>query len=154
MCGRCVNEKDFATIPLIMIVEEKQRPFLLEYRVRNYVASHLGKKSRFYSLIRSFRDTLPSRRYIPDSLHQGRIRFVTMKTYKTENRPFRYGKSGNQVWLGNFGISRVYIDEKKGLAMYKMDWIGGGDCGYNNLILLSRQHGQWKFEKRIELGVY
>jgi hypothetical protein len=38
--------------------------------------------------------------------------------------------------------------------MYKMSWVGGTLCGYDNLIFLSRQDGQWKFEKKIELGVY
>jgi hypothetical protein len=153
-CSRCVSEKEFDTLKLIMIVRNTTEQLTITKGQKKYLLSRLGKKSKFYDFLKNYKTFVGSRKYDIDSLHQGKIQFIAEETFKKANRRYTFGKSGTQILLGYFSFSSLFIDGEYGLAMYRMSWLGGGECGYQNLILLSRLNGQWRFDKKIMLGVY
>ncbi|HEX6431013.1 MAG TPA: hypothetical protein VF008_25160 [Niastella sp.] len=152
-CFRCINQQEFDTMTQLMIVYNTISSFDIT-KDKKYLMNEIGKKSKFYLFVKNFRKAIPPRKYDIDSLHQGRIRFLTREDFDNENRKYRFGKYGNQMLLGQFTFSRMYIDNNKGLAMFITSWLGSGECGYDLLILLSRQNGTWKYEQRILLGIY
>jgi hypothetical protein len=152
-CFACINQGEFDTLNQLMIVYDTISLFDIA-KEKKYLMKCLGKKSKFYPFVKNCRKVIPERKYDIDSLHQGRIRFLTREDFDNENRKYKWGKYGNQMLLGHFAFSRMYIDNNKGLAMFIMSWLGSGLCGYNNLILLSRQNGTWKYEQKIMLGEY
>ena len=96
LCARCVNEKEFDTLKLIMVVEDTAQQFEIK-SVKKYILSRLGKNSKFYDFVRNFKKTVQSRKYNIDSLHQGKIQFMTKESFDKENRHYRFGKSGSQM---------------------------------------------------------
>jgi hypothetical protein len=137
-----------------MVVTDTTEQLEITKEQKKYLLNRLGRNSKFYGFVKTFKKTILPRKYDIDSLHQGRIHFITKESFDKENERYIFGRTGSQIFLGFFNFSRLYIDNDNGLALYKMTWLGGGLCGYDNLILLSRQNGQWKFEKRIMLGVF
>jgi hypothetical protein len=153
-CSRCVDEKEFDTLKLLMVVSGTTEQLEITKDQKKYLLNRLGRNSKFYDFLKNLKKPILAKKYDIGSLHQGRIHFITKETFEKENRWQTFGKSGTQILLGCFNFSSLYIDNDKGLALYKMTWLGGGLCGYNNLILLSRQNGQWRFDKKIMVGVF
>jgi len=116
--------------------------------------TRISKTSKFYGFVKSIKKPVKTRAYKIDSLKQGNIKFLTMEQFNNQKYGHRFGKSGKQLFLGYFDLSRIYADIKKGIAIFKMNWIGGGLCGYEDLILIYRDGATWKIEQKIGLGVY
>jgi len=149
----CVNEQDLDSLNQIMIINDSLSTLDIT-KSKKYLLTQIPKTSMFYTLIKNIRKPLKARDFNLDSLQQRNIKFMTTEEFDDTKYEHRFGKTGKQLFLGYFDLSRIYADTAKGLAIFKMNWVGGGTCGYEKLILIHRDGDTWKIEKQIGLGVY
>ena len=149
----CINRETFDTLDQLMIIDDTAFVFDLKDE-KKYILERLGKDSKFYDFVKDFKRKVSAKKNNVESIHQGKIRFLSKSTFDIEKRTYSFGRSGKQMLLGHFRISRIYIDKNKAIAMYRMSWLGGVLCGYDNLVFLSLQSGVWKDERKIMTGVY
>lgn len=152
-CCYCINKAEFDTLNQIMIINDSLSTLDLA-KSKKYLLTRISKTSRFYKFIKNIRKPIKTRGFSLDSLQQGNIKFMTMPAFNNSKYEHRYGITGKQMFLGYFDLSRIYVDDVKGLAIFKMNWVGGGTCGYEKLILIYRNGGKWKIEQQIGLSVY
>jgi hypothetical protein len=149
----CINKQDLDSLNPIMIINDSLSTLDI-MKSKKYLLTQIPKTSRFFALIKNIRKPLKARGFNLDSLEQWNIKFMTTEEFDNRKYEHRFGKTGKQLFLGYFDLSRIYVDNMKGIAIFKMNWIGGGTCGYEKLILIYRDRDTWKIEKQIGLGVY
>ena len=152
-CPRCANKQDFDTSNVLMVVTESFSTLDIK-QDKKYLLSQVDKNSIYYDFIKSIKKPTPSRQLPADSIKQQNIKFITKKEFDRNGFIHRYGKTGKQILLGYFDFSRIYIDNAKKLGLCKINWVGGGTCGYDKYFLIYRENGIWKLYKRIWKGVY
>lgn len=152
-CSHCINKQELDSLNQIMIINDSLSTLNL-MKSKKYLLTRISKTSRFYDFIKNIRKPLRTRGFALDSLRQGNIKFMTIDEFNNSKHEHRFGKTGKELFLGYFDLSRIYADTTKGLAIFKMNWVGGGTCGYEKLILIFRDGDTWKIEKQIGLGVY
>ncbi len=152
-CYRCINKEDLDSLNVIMIADDTLSAFYLR-ESREYLLSQIPKQSRFYNLIKNIKDPPGSRYFSLDSLHQGHIKFITQQEFNNQKYSHHFGRSGGQIFLGYFTLSRIYFDKIRGLGIFFMDWGGGNSCGYQRCILIYRDKETWKIEEKIPMGYY
>ena len=149
----CVNKQDLDSLNQIMIINDSLSTLDI-MKSKNFLLTQIPKTSVFYTFIKNIRKPLRARGFNLDSLRQRNIKFMTREEFDNRKYEHRFGKTGKQFLLGYFDLSRIYTNNTKGIAIFKMNWIGGGTCGYEKLILIYRDGETWKIEKQIGLGVY
>ena len=152
-CSYCMNKQEFDSLNQIMVINDSLMTLDI-IKSKKYLLTKIPKTSRFYDFIKNIKKPLRTRGFSLDSLRQGNIKFTTLEEFNNSKYEHRFGKTGKQVLLGYFSLSRIYADKSKDIAIFKMDWVGGGTCGYQKLILIYREGDTWKIEKQIGLGVY
>ena len=152
-CSHCINRQELDSLNLIMVINDSLSPLDLT-KSKKYLLTQIAKKSKFYDFIKNIKKPVQSRRYSLDSLKQGNIKFMTTEEFNNSNYAHRYGKTDKQFFLGYFDLSRICVDNINGLAIFKMNWVGGGTCGYERYILIYRDNEAWKIENKIGWGVY
>ena len=152
-CSHCINKQELDSLNQIMVINDSLSTMDL-MKLRKYLLTQVSKTSRFYDMIINYRKPLGTRAFSLDSLKQGNIKFITIEEFNNSKYEHRFGKTGKQFFLGYFDLSRIYADSAKGLAIFKMKWVGGGTCGYEKIILIYRDGDTWKIEKKIGLGAY
>jgi len=152
-CPRCANKQDFDTANVFMVVTESLSTLDIK-QDRKYLLTQVDKNSVYYNFLKSFKKSVVSRPLPADSIKQQNIKFITKKEFDNKGYVHRYGKYGKQILLGYFDFSRIYIDSKKGIGLCKINWVGGGTCGYDKYFLIYRDGDNWKLFKRIWKGVY
>ncbi len=152
-CSHCMDKQEFDSLHQIMIIDDSLSTLDLR-KYKKYLLTRISKKSKFYDFIKNIKKPVRTRGYHLDSLKQGNIKFTTLEEFNKQKYEHRFGKSGKQLFLGYFDLSRIYADLTKGIAIFKMNWVGGGTCGYEVLILIYREGITWKIEKKIGMGVY
>ena len=149
----CVNKQDLNSLNQIMIINDSLSTLDI-MKSKNYLLTQIPKTSMFYTFIKNIRKPLRARGFNLDSLRQQNIKFMTLEQFDNRKYEHHFGKTGKQWFLGYFDLSRIYADITKGLAIFKMNWVGGGTCGYEKIILIYRDGDTWKIEKQVGLGVY
>ena len=149
----CQKIQEFDSLNQIMVINDSLSTLDILKSKKNLL-TQLPKTSKFYDFIKNMKSPLKTRGFSLDSLRQGNIKFMTIEEFNNSNYEHGYGKNGKQVFLGYFDLSRIYVDNANGLALFKMNWVGGGTCGYEKLILIYRDGDKWKIEKKIWLAVY
>jgi hypothetical protein len=152
-CPSCANKQDFDTSNVLMVVNESFSTLDIK-QDKKYLLSQVDKNSTYYDFIKSIKKPTLSRHLPADSIKQQNIKFITKKGFDKNGFVHRYGKYGKQILLGYFDFSRMYIDNENGIGLFKINWLGGGTCGYDKYFLIYRYYGTWKLYKRIWKGVY
>lgn len=152
-CSHCINKQELDSLNQIMVINDSLSTLDL-LKSKKYLLTQISKTSRFYDFIKNIKKPLRTRGFSLDSLKQGNIKFMTIEEFNNSKYEHRFGKTGKDLFLGYFDLSRIYADIEKGLAIFAMNWLGGGTCGYKKLILIYRDGIKWKIEKKIWLGVY
>jgi hypothetical protein len=152
-CQSCANKQDFDTSNVLMVVTESLSTLDIK-QDKKYLLLQVDKNSVYYDFIKSIKKPVASRLLQADSIKQQNIKFITEKEFDKKGYVHRYGKYTKQILLGYFDFSRIYIDSEKGMGLCKINWVGGGTCGYNKYFLIYREGDNWKLYKRIWKGVY
>jgi hypothetical protein len=152
-CPSCANKEEFDTLNVFMVVTESFSTLDIK-QDKKYLLSQVGKNSVYYDFIKSIKRPTLSRPFSADSIKQQNIKFITKKEFDRNGYVHRYGKFGKQILLGYFDFSRIYIDNVRGIGLCKINWVGGGTCGYDKYFLIYRDNDTWKLYKRIWKGVY
>jgi len=152
-CSNCANKQEFDTSNVLMVVNESFSKLDIQ-KHKKYLLSQVDKNSAYFDFIKSIRKPTLSRQLSADSLKQQNIKFITKKEFDKKGYVHRFGKYGKQILLGYFDFSRMYINNEKGLGLFKINWVGGGTCGYDKYFLIYRENDNWKLYKRIWIGVY
>ncbi len=152
-CYNCADKAQFDTLNVLMVVNESFSSLDIK-KDKKYLLTHFDKKSIFYKFIADIKTITKSKKLPADSIRQQNIKFITKAEFDKKDFVHRFGKYENQILLGYFDFSRIYIDKEKGIGIFKMNWVGGGTCGYDKYIIIQRENDRWKICKKIWLGVY
>ena len=152
-CSNCVSKQEFDTLNVLMVVNKSFSTLDIQ-KDKKYLLSQIDKNSIYFKFIKSIKKPTLSRLLLTDSLKQQNIKFITKIEFDKKGFVHEFGKYGKQILLGYFDFSRIYIDNEKGIGLFKINWLGGGTCGYDKYFLIYRENNRWKLYERIWKGVY